>query len=295
MSKLRNHLTKAAGPTADGLDLDDLKGRARTRQVRRRAAVGSMAALLLLGAGGVAWSAARPEGGSRQQLTAGDGEGATTVDQTTIPDTTDVPTTPSAPPISTTVPSSTTTGPATTTAVEPTTTVPPSTTTTTDLGAPMDNFWEINGNYTGNEQYRIGGRCAQTTHELTATFTPYGQDFHGNWVGGTWTYRASYCGTTSGDTWHGEGTGVLTGPDGSTITLKISHDAPVGTTGVPYTTTVTGGTGGFAGATGSCRFSITITNSSFGSQDQAGDIDCFMVPESELGATTTTRPSAQFG
>jgi hypothetical protein len=87
------------------------------------------------------------------------------------------------------------------------------------------------------------------------------QDGHG----AVWAYHADYCGDVEGSQWHGDGTFSLTSPGGDSLTGTLSVGSlTMGTAGSPRLVAITGGSGAWAGATGSCLIDETVQVSSFG-------------------------------
>jgi hypothetical protein len=83
--------------------------------------------------------------------------------------------------------------------------------------------------------------------------------------GAVWAYHADYCGDVEGSQWHGDGTFSLTSPGGDSLTGTISVGSlTMGTAGSPRLVAITGGSGAWAGATGSCLIDETVQVSSFG-------------------------------
>jgi hypothetical protein len=149
-----------------------------------------------------------------------------------------------------------TTVPATTV---PATTVPPAT--------ELDGAATISGTYDGSEEWRIvSDECPDMEHWFDADFRLS--------TGDIWQFHSDYCGIHEGGIWSGEGTFTFTLPDSSTITGHFVSRAPLPTSGVPYSITITGGTGLGTGASGYCDLTIEIEPVDFGTQLQSGTFDC---------------------
>ncbi len=92
--------------------------------------------------------------------------------------------------------------------------------------------------------------------------------------GTTWHYVDLYCGTiTDGNDWSGTGTFTLTAPDG-TLTGRSTSAAVIPSSGVPYHLDLDGGTGTYAGTTGTCTIDEHLHVESFGTQDHSGGFQC---------------------
>jgi Sigma-70 region 2 len=98
--------------------------------------------------------------------------------------------------------------------------------------------------------------------------------------GTTWAVHATYCGVfEDSDRWRGTGpfTAVV-GPTGDTLTGRLVSSAAVPTDGEPYTLEITGGTGAYDGATGSCTLDNHLVETGAGTQSQWGDFACAITP-----------------
>jgi hypothetical protein len=106
------------------------------------------------------------------------------------------------------------------------------------------------------EWHQTDGHCPDLDHTQDETVTMADD--------GVWQYHADFCGDVEGTQWHGDGTFGLTDPGGDSLTGTISVGRlTMGTSGSPRLITVTGGTGAWAGATGSCLVDETVQVSSF--------------------------------
>jgi hypothetical protein len=173
-------------------------------------------------------------------------------------------------------------GPTTTLAGTPTTSAPDAaddapgpggTASTVQPPAPLpaDAPVQAAGTFTGHEEFRIGtGECVEVTHDLDATFSL--DD------GTTWELHVDYCGRHEGETWYGVGPFTLTVPGGDTITGTMDSMAPEGTDGEPYELVVTGGTGAYAGSTGSCQLDNHLSDRGLASQSHEGTFTCGITP-----------------
>ena len=137
---------------------------------------------------------------------------------------------------------------------------------------PAPGTERFSGTYSGIEHYALaGGACGvQSTLDLDFTHTD----------GTVWAYHADYCGQIDGPDWISQtGEGAFTLPDGSTVTVRMPfQQLPADTDGAPYELTVTGGTGTFAGASGTCRLDNHLTDVAFGTQHQDGSFVCDITP-----------------
>jgi hypothetical protein len=247
------------------LDLSDVHQRVdrrRRRRARARTAGGALGAGLLL-VGVVALAAGA--GDERPDVMANEGE--IPVDEPTTsaafdPETTttEIPST-----STTTVAPTTSTEPApstTTTEPAPTTEPPPTTT------APASTVLSLRGSYVvGSVPYAGTETCPDMAGGLEGTIAM--ED------GSTWTRSEHTCFSIRDDVFRGEGTFTLGAPDGSTLTGTSLSIAELPTNGVPYSLEITGGTGAYAGAEGTCDLTVNIVHGS-GTlhQRQEGVITC---------------------
>ena len=128
------------------------------------------------------------------------------------------------------------------------------------------------GTYEGHETFvRVTGGACDLDHVLDLTLTPA--------AGEPWTLHATYCGVLDGEQrWRGEGPVVITTAAGDTLTGWLDSAADLPTDGEPFTVEVTGGTGVYDGAGGTCRFDNHLVATGPGSQDQFGDWSCSVTP-----------------
>lgn len=155
----------------------------------------------------------------------------------------------------------------TSTQIEPA--VPPTVPTTAASTPPTGGVatTAVVGTFQGEEQYRpTDGGCPDLDHVLTSTFALTD--------GTAWAFRAEYCGTIQGDAWSGGGTFVLTGPDADTLTGTFTSSASVTSAGEPYVLTITGGTGRYAGAAGSCALDNHLIDTAPWAQEHHGSFSC---------------------
>jgi hypothetical protein len=123
------------------------------------------------------------------------------------------------------------------------------------------------GTFRGDEQYRpTDGDCPDLDHVLRSTFALTD--------GTTWAFRAEYCGTIEGETWSGGGTFGFTTPDADTLTGTFTSSASVTSDGEPYVLTITGGTGRYSGASGSCALDNHLTDTAPWAQEHHGSFSC---------------------
>lgn len=184
------------------------------------------------------------------------------------------------PPLTTT-PSTT---PPTTSRPAPSDSVPP-TTVAGDAAPKRDDVqWEVEakGSYAGIGHYRLfTGQCPDLKQDLDNTLVLDS--------GPTWALHADYCATIDKDNvWSGEGPFTLTVPGGETMTGILTSRAALPTGGVPYGLKITGGTGQYNGAEGSCSLTINLHETSFGEQAQDGTFDCHV--RLAVPASTSTPP-----
>jgi hypothetical protein len=107
------------------------------------------------------------------------------------------------------------------------------------------------------EWHETDGHCPDLDHTQDETVTMAD--------GAAWTYHAEYCGDVEGVLWHGDGRFSLTDPGGDGLNGAISVGwLTMGTAGSPRLITITGGTGAWTGASGTCLVDETVQVSSFG-------------------------------
>lgn len=140
----------------------------------------------------------------------------------------------------------------------------PTTTTT----APSDPSEAFAGTYEGVGHYSTTTpECPDITQDLDLTMAL--DD------GSIWTLRADYCATTDANgLWRGDGPFTITTADGSTLVGSLVSEAQLPTGGVPYGLVITGGTGAFDGAEGSCSVTVSLEDLAFGVQRNIGTFDC---------------------
>lgn len=125
----------------------------------------------------------------------------------------------------------------------------------------------VEGTFRGDEEFRpTDGGCPDLDHVLTSTFELTD--------GTTWAFRADYCGTLQGEGWSGGGNFGFTTPDAETLTGTFTSSASVTSDGEPYVLTITGGTGRYAGASGSCSLDNHLTDTGPWSQEHDGSFTC---------------------
>jgi len=149
--------------------------------------------------------------------------------------------------------------------------VPPSAPTTAATTPPPGGAAPaVAGSFRGDEQYRpTDGGCPDLDHVLTSTFELTD--------GTTWAFRAEYCGTIQGDAWSGGGSFGFTTPDADTLTGTFTSSASVTSDGEPYVLTITGGTGRYAGASGSCALDNHLTDTAPWAQEHHGSFSCEII------------------
>jgi hypothetical protein len=150
----------------------------------------------------------------------------------------------------------------------PTTTAPDSTVVT----EPAPGAQQVSGTYSGTEHYApVDGDCGIQSR-LDAQFTLAD--------GAVWSYHADYCGRIEDGDWISvTGDGAFTLPDGSTLTVRMpAQQVPSDSAGEPYDVTVTGGSGTFTDASGTCQLDNHLTDIAFGIQQQDGTFVCAITP-----------------
>jgi hypothetical protein len=131
---------------------------------------------------------------------------------------------------------------------------------------------QVSGTFQGMATYTVSTGDCDLDHVLDSTFTLTD--------GTTWSVHATYCGVfESTDRWRG--TGVFTAivsPTGDTLTGRLVSSAALPTDGEPYTLDITGGTGAYDGATGTCTLDNHLVETGAGTQSQSGDFACAITP-----------------
>jgi hypothetical protein len=108
-------------------------------------------------------------------------------------------------------------------------------------------------------------------------------------TGARWTLREDYCGQVDhGDQWSAKGTFTFTTADGATLSGTFTSRATLPTDGEPYRMTITGGTGGFTGAAGTCDVDNHVQDHGDGTTDQWGTFTCDLSSSTGSGRSTVT-------
>jgi hypothetical protein len=129
----------------------------------------------------------------------------------------------------------------------------------------------ISGTFDGIDHFRLAEGQCEVIHDDRFTFRASD--------GSVWELQHDQCARLDGDLWSATGTFTLTAPDGATLTgTSVQEDIHVPTTGEPYELTITGGTGRFDGADGTCAVDTHITPGSLGTQHQDGTFTCDFTP-----------------
>jgi hypothetical protein len=140
------------------------------------------------------------------------------------------------------------------------------------VGEPAPGAQQVAGTYSGIEHYTfIGGDCGlRSTLDAEFALTD----------GTVWAYHADYCGEIDSGEWVSQtDDGTFTLPDGSTLTVEIPFQRlPLDTDGAPVELTVTGGTGTFARASGTCRLDNHLTDVASDTQLHDGTFVCDITP-----------------
>jgi hypothetical protein len=275
VNDLNRNLDDAAG-APPVLDLGALHDRATARRRRRRATVaGTTLAAGVLVIGVAVGLTGGGEPAPTGQVTAAQGIDSSTTTDPSVSSTTGPGTTIESDPTSTTSP------PTSSTSSEPdplvtTSTVPPVSPPPT--AGPRG--FSITGTFEGTtaEAFTIDpARCPQIVSELDATMTTS--------RGETWLLHEDGCGELHDDFTRYAGAGPFTISAGSGDTLSGTYvsNAPLPTDGEPYTLTITGGTGEWAGATGTCDLDNQMETLPGGGVRQFGTFTCSVALGAELG------------
>ena len=167
-------------------------------------------------------------------------------------------------------------------AVVATTKPPPSTSSLRPGGTT-----HLEGTYAGPSNFTLATtRCPQVDTVWDAEFVVSPTE--------TWKYHNEYCGTVDNSVFNGSGTFSFELPGGGTLTgTTETIDVPLPDGGGPVHLTVTGGSGPFAGASGTCTLHNKVQNFEVGRQQQSGSFDCdISLPPASSTATTTTTVDA---
>ena len=136
---------------------------------------------------------------------------------------------------------------------------------------PPPGVVRVEGSFAGTETYAFtDGGCPDLDHVLDATFELSD--------GTLWQYHTDYCGDLDGEMWSGNGTFTLTTPDGSTLTGTRETGPVELSRGAPDPLTITGGTGRYDGASGSCVLEQHLTQVQIGVQEHDGTFTCDIRP-----------------
>jgi hypothetical protein len=155
----------------------------------------------------------------------------------------------------------------------------------------------FDGDYDGISDFAIATeRCAMVDTVWDATFAVSN--------GETWQYHNGYCGTVVDGVFNGAGSFSITVPNGDTLTgttatIDVPVPPPSGAGGPTYLS-VTGGSGGYADASGACVLDNHVHNNfegRFGHQRQWGTFECDITvpalatpPTDATSTTSTTEP-----
>jgi hypothetical protein len=140
---------------------------------------------------------------------------------------------------------------------------------TTTTAAASVTQWS--GTYDGIEHFGPStGTCADLDHHLDSVFSL--ED------GSAWKFHSDYCGILDGNAWQGTGPFTFTLPDGALITGDFADAATIPSPGVRYRLNITGGTGNFEGASGSCQLDNHLRPIASGEQQQYGTFTCYIRP-----------------
>ena len=128
--------------------------------------------------------------------------------------------------------------------------------------------FHVTGDYDGPSHFTVGTeRCEMIDTVWDATVSVSN--------GETWRYHNEYCGTLVDGLFSGAGAFSFTVPDGDRLfgTRRVTN-APIPGTGGTNQLRLTGGTGQYAGATGSCVMHNHHEESDNGAQRQWGSLEC---------------------
>ena len=136
----------------------------------------------------------------------------------------------------------------------------------------MPGAVQVSGTFQGLATYTVSTRDCDLDHVLDSTFTLTD--------GTTWSVHADLLRRVRG---HRPlaGTGVFTAivsPTGDTLTGRLVSSAALPTDGEPYTLEITGGTGAYDGATGTCTLDNHLVETGAGTQSRSGDFACAITP-----------------
>jgi hypothetical protein len=146
--------------------------------------------------------------------------------------------------------------------------------------------FHVTGSYEGPSQYTTGTyRCAMVDTVWDATVSVSN--------GETWRYHNEYCGTVTNGEFNGAGPFSFSVPNGDRLlgTRRVTHAPYPGTGGGTNELHITGGTGGYHGASGSCVMDNHHDDFENGRQQQWGTLDCDIAAPARARAAVNT-PSA---
>jgi hypothetical protein len=126
----------------------------------------------------------------------------------------------------------------------------------------------ITGSYSGDERWGLSNTSdCDLDHHLELTFEVAGDPV-------PWQFRSDYCGKLDGKQWTGSGPFTIDAGEKGTLTGTMQSAARLPTEGEPFTLEITGGTGSFEGAAGSCILDNHLRTVALGQQEQWGTFEC---------------------
>ena len=157
----------------------------------------------------------------------------------------------------------------------PPTSVPvttPATSVPTDIVATGRKITaKLAGSYSGTERWGLSqAPDCYLDHHLDLTF-----DVAGDPV--AWQFRSDYCGNIEGKQWTGTGPFTIDARERGTLTGTMRSSARLPTEGKPFALEISGGTGSFEGASGSCTLDNHVRAVALGQQEQWGTFECDVV------------------
>lgn len=144
--------------------------------------------------------------------------------------------------------------------------------------------FHLTGSYEGPSQYSIATyRCDMVDTVWDATVSVSN--------GETWQYHNEYCGTVANGEFNGAGPFSFTVPNGDRLfgTRRVTHAPYPGKGGGINDLRITGGTGGYHGASGSCVMDNHPDDLENGRQQQWGTLDCNIVASAGANAAAGNR------
>jgi len=149
--------------------------------------------------------------------------------------------------------------------------------------------FHVSATYDGPSNYTIAtDRCVQVDTVWDATVEVSS--------GETWQYHNEYCGTVANGEFNGAGPFSFTVPNGDRLfgTRRVTHAPYPGTGGGTNLLHITGGTGQFRGASGSCVMDNHHDDFDNGRQQQSGTLECGITAPARSASAAPVRLTGDY-